>query len=380
MILGIHLNMLIGSGIPLPAPATLVEAIKSVQVTHKDEGRSGFQITFEMGKSGPVDFLDYPLLLNPLIRPFSRVVLTVIFNAIPRVLIDGIITNRQMSPGSEPGAATLTLTGEDVSVMMDMKKERVEHPAQDETLIANKIIVKYLQYGLIPMVIPPLVIDPPIPIERTPVQQDTDLGYLNTMAAKHGYTFYVIPGPAPLSNMAYWGPPQRLGIPQRALSINMGPQTNVETINFQYNGLAPTIVSDEIQDRLTNQKMPVQTFISTRLPLVSQPALPLNLPNVRSTTLDNTSGLNIMQAMAKAQGITDKSVDNVVTASGELDALNYGDLLQPRNLVGLRGAGYTHDGIYYVKSVTHNISPGKYKQNFNLTREGDGAITPLVIP
>jgi len=372
--------MLIGSGIPLPAPATLVEAIKSVQVTHKDEGRSGFQISFEIGKSGPVDFLDYPLLLNPLIRPFSRVVLTVIFNAIPKVLIDGIITNRQMSPGSEPGAATLTLTGEDVSVMMDMKKERVEHPAQDETLIANKIIVKYFQYGLIPMVIPPLVIDPPIPIERTPVQQDTDLGYLNTMAAKHGYTFYVIPGPAPLSNMAYWGPPQRLGIPQRALSINMGPQTNVESINFQYNGLAPTIVSDEIQDRLTNQKMPVQTFVSTRLPLVSQPALPLNLPNVRSTTLDNTSGLNIMQAMAKAQGITDKSVDNVVTASGELDALNYGDLLQPRNLVGLRGAGYTHDGIYYVKSVTHNISPGKYKQNFNLTREGDGAITPVVIP
>ena len=380
MILGIHLNMLIGSGIPLPAPATLVEAIKTVQVTHKDEGRSGFQISFEIGKSGPIDFLDYPLLLNPLIRPFSRVVLTVIFNAIPRVLIDGIITNRQMSPGSEPGAATLTLTGEDVSVMMDMKKERVEHPAQDETLIANKIIVKYLQYGLIPMVIPPLVIDPPIPIERTPVQQDTDLGYLNTMAAKHGYTFYVIPGPAPLSNMAYWGPPQRLGVPQRALSINMGPQTNVESINFQYNGLAPTIVSDEIQDRLTNQKMPVQTFISTRLPLVSQPALPLNLPNVRTTTLDNTSGLNIMQAMAKAQGITDKSVDNVVTASGELNALNYGDLLQPRNLVGLRGAGYTHDGIYYVKSVTHNISPGQYKQNFNLTREGDGAITPLVIP
>ena len=380
MILGIHLNMLIGTGIPLPAPATLVEAIKSVQVTHKDEGRSGFQITFELGKSGPIDFLDYPLLLNPLIRPFSRVVLMVIFNAIPRVLIDGIITNRQMSPGSEPGAATLTLTGEDVSVMMDMKKERVEHPAQDETLIANKIIVKYLQYGLIPMVIPPLVIDPPIPIERTPVQQDTDLGYLNTMAAKHGYTFYVIPGPAPLSNIAYWGPPSRLGIPQRALSINMGPQTNVESINFQYNGLAPTIVSDEIQDRLTNQKMPVQTFVSTRLPLVSQPALPFNLPNVRTTTLDNTSGLNIMQAMAKAQGITDKSVDNVVTASGELDALNYGDLLQPRNLVGLRGAGYTHDGIYYVKSVTHNISPGQYKQNFNLTREGDGAITPLVIP
>ena len=45
----------------------------------------------------------------------------------------------------------------------------------------------------------------------------------------------------------------------------------------------------------------------------------------------------------------------------------------------LRGAGYTHDGSYYVKSVTHNISKGQYKQSFTLTREGVGAISPTVI-
>ena len=67
------------------------------------------------------------------------------------------------------------MTGEDVSVMMDLEEKSAEHPAQDETIIALKLIASYAQYGLIPVVIPPVVIDPPIPIERTPVQQGTDL-------------------------------------------------------------------------------------------------------------------------------------------------------------------------------------------------------------
>jgi len=60
--------------------------------------------------------------------------------------------------------------------------------------------------------------------------------------------------------------------------------------------------------------------------------------------------------------------------------LRYGDLLRPRGIVGLRGAGFTHDGLYYVKSVSHTISKGQYKQRFTLTREGTGALTPVVIP
>jgi hypothetical protein len=69
-----------------------------------------------------------------------------------------------------------------------------------------------------------------------------------------------------------------------------------------------------------------------------------------------------------------------VTAQGELDALRYGDLLEPRGIVGLRGAGFTYDGLYYVKSVSHSISKGQFKQRFNLSRDGTGALTPVVIP
>ena len=36
----------------------------------------------------------------------------------------------------------------------------------------------------------------------------------------------------------------------------------------------------------------------------------------------------------------------------------------------MRGSGVTYDGDYYVKSVTHNLRPGSYQQNFTLSREG----------
>lgn len=382
MLLGVNLTLLIGPTVPIPATPDIAEAVQSVSITNNDEGRSGFQIVLQVGRAGPTDLLDYRLLLNPLLRPFNRVILMALFNAIPRVLMDGVITNQQFSPGNQPGAATLTLTGEDVSVMMDLEKKRAEHPAQSEMLIALKLIASYAQYGLIPIVIPPTSIDQPIPTERTPVQQGSDLEYLKNMAQRYGYVFYVEPGPAPGTNFAYWGPPVRTGIPQSALSVNVGPETNVESVNFSYNAMAPTIVKDEILDSLTNQKLPVITFVGMRMPpLAAMPALPFQLPNVRTSLLESSGhGLTYAQAYARAQGVTDKSVDGVVTAQGELDALRYGDLLKPRGLVGLRGAGFTYDGLYYVKSVSHSISKGKYKQRFTLTREGTGALTPVVIP
>jgi len=376
--LGTHLTLLIGPTVAVPAPLPLMEALQSIEVTHSDEGRSGFQITFQVGRSGPLDLVDYPLLNNPLLRPFNRVILIVTFNVMPRVLMDGIITHQQLAPTLQPGASTLTITGEDVSLMMDMEEKSAEYPAMDETIIANLLILSYAQYGLIPTVIPPLVLDPPIPIERTPVQQATDLGYLRQMAARYGYVFYVTPGPAPFTNTAYWGPSIRVGVPQSALSMNMGPDTNIISLNFQNNALTPTLVSGQVQDRETNQTMPVKTFASTRIPLSSQPSWLVNQPNVRTTQF-RADGLNTMQAFARAQGMTDASTDTV-TADGELDAVVYGDILQARALVGLRGVGYSYDGFYYVKNVTHSIRKGSYNQRFTLTREGVGSLSAVVPP
>jgi hypothetical protein len=227
------------------------------------------------------------------------------------------------------------------------------------------------------LVIPPPSIDFPLIIEFTPEQKHTDLEYLRTLAARFGYVFYVLPGPAPYTSTAYWGPPVRAGLPQKALTANMGSSTNIKSISFQDDWLSPTVVSGWIQDKMTNMDLPVMTFASTRIPLVTQPAIITNFAYNKKVLFDG-SGMNVMQAYARAQGITDASVDNVITATGELDAMRYGAILKSRGLVGVRGTGYQHDGFYYVKSVSHVIKKGEYTQKFTLTREGLGAISPVV--
>jgi phage protein D len=58
----------------------------------------------------------------------------------------------------------------------------------------------------------------------------------------------------------------------------------------------------------------------------------------------------------------------------------HGYILQPRQLVGVRGSGRTYDGDYYVKSVTHTLRPGSFRQNFTLSREGLEARSAYVRP
>jgi hypothetical protein len=381
-----------------------------VSVTNSDTGRSGFSLTFEVGRSAPLDMIDYSLLLHPLLRPFTRVVVAVTFGVLPQILCDGVITNLQLSPSNEPGGSTLTVTGEDVTVLMDMQELPQPWPSLPADQVVNVILGKYPQFGIAPFVMPAIFPNPPSPTERVPVQTMTDLNYINFLAARQGYVFYVEPGPAPNTNFAYWGPPHvpppyRAGPPQKAITFNSGPETNASSVSFTYNALAPTLVVGTIQDSSTNFPVPVVTSpFGFRIPLASQPAIIFNQPNVRVSLLPTTPqqarratsagggeseefpearttpGLGIAEALMRAQATTDASTDNVVTASGELDALEYGEILRARNIVGLRGVGFSYGGNYYVKSVSHEISKGQYKQRFTLTREGTGSLTPLVVP
>src|SRR3954462_473623 len=112
--LQLALTLLVGPTVAVPAPPTLIDALDRIEVTHSDQGRSGFQITFTAGRGGMTGLMDYPLLSLPLLQPFSRVIIMLTFNAVPQVLMDGIITHQQLQPSNDPGASTLTITGEDV--------------------------------------------------------------------------------------------------------------------------------------------------------------------------------------------------------------------------------------------------------------------------
>jgi hypothetical protein len=377
LLAGIHLTLLIGPTIPIPATPDLIEALQSVEVTSSEGSRDGFQITFAAGRSAGAGTIDYPLLVNPLLRPFNRVIIVVTLGVTPKVLIDGIITNQQVGVSNDPGKSTLSVMGEDVSVMMDMEEKQVTHPNRPDIVAVGMVLGSYAQYFL-PMIIPPPSVDVPITTDWVPTQQSTDLEFVRQLAENHDYVFYVEPTDVPGVNTAYWGPPNRVGVPQKALSVNMGSETNASNINFQYDALKPFLVEGQFRDRDLDVTLPVETFASTQPPLSTQPAWLVNQPNVRKK-LFSADGVNALEAFTKAQAETDSSID-AVTATGEIDSVVYGDILRARKLVGLRGAGYSYDGVYRVKSVSHHIKVGQYTQSFTIVREGVGSITPVVPP
>jgi hypothetical protein len=378
----VNVVLLVGKDIPLPAPESITRAIDSIEVTNTDEGRDGFQMIFSVGRSSTDPLqnpLDYSLVDSLQLETFNRVIIMVVFGFVPTVLIDGIITHKELKPSGEPGQSKLTVKGEDVSIMMDRHEESTTHPNQPDPVVIAKIIGSYAKYGLVPTVVPPPSMDVPLEVNRVPSQQKTDLQHIKDLAEIYDYAFYVEPTAVPMVNKAYWGPKEYASLPQKALTLNMGSFTNVTSINFQYSSLDATIVTGKVQDPLLNMEIPVITVGSLRPPLALYPDMLKNIGNAKKKKYRARGGVNAIQAYGDAQAVTDSSTD-AVTATGELDCLSYGDVLRARKLVGLRGVGFLHDGYYYVKNVTHRISKGNYKQSFTISREGLGSTTPVVMP
>jgi hypothetical protein len=377
MLKGIHLTLMMGPAVAVPVPKSVADALTGVQVTTASGSRSGFQLTLTLAKNSP---LTTTLIPAGFFDPLIRVIIIVTVGGLPNVIMDGVITQQQVTASSEPGQMSLTVTGEDVSRAMDLIDfTGVPFPMPAEARVAL-MIAKYAVFGIIPAVIPSVLLDVPIPIERIPKQQGTDFAYINQLADEVGYVFYIEPGPAPGVNVAYWGPEVKVGVPQPALTINMDAQTNVESLNFTLDGMSKTLYILYIQNLLTKAPIPIPIPDITPLnpPLGARPPIPHQVKFIpEESDKDAPAKYTPVQAALIGLAKAAKSAD-AVSASGSLNVLRYGRVLKARSLVGVRGAGLAYDGLYYVKSVTHDIKKGEYKQSFTLSRNALIATTPTV--
>jgi len=366
--LGLRLVLWAGPTVPIPPPPGTLDALQSVEVTNDGNGEDGFQITFALKKG----LLDYEMLSAGTFDPFRRVWIGAVMGVVPELLIDGIVTHHQIAPSGEPGQSTLTVTGRSVSVMMDLEEKNAKFENQPDFLIATRIIAEYAQYGLIPDVRP--TTDIPIMLDRIPRQAETDLGFLRRMAERNGFVFYIEPVTFGV-NRAYFGPPSRIGLPQPALTMNMGHDTNLTSLRFNNDAMAPVGTRGSFVEPFTKMAIPIPALPSLRIPpLSSSPA------SARRTALVRDSA-NRSPAQAALAGLSrSESAPDPVEGTGEVDAVRYGSVLRARRLVGVRGAGVGYDGFYYVKRVTHRIEIGRYTQQFTLSREGTGASVPAVLP
>ena len=117
----IHLTLMMGPVLPLPAPRVVIDALQSVTVTTAAGSASGFQMQFAFNSSSELNtlFLIAPALSSSVATPPLRVLLIVTINGMPTPLFDGIMTNVQVQPGQNGNPGTVSVTGDDLTKVMD---------------------------------------------------------------------------------------------------------------------------------------------------------------------------------------------------------------------------------------------------------------------
>jgi hypothetical protein len=363
------LSLLIGSALE-PAPRSVMEALTEVSVRIGAGGPtpSGFDLKFATSKLSPVTT---QLLPSGYFDPPTRVVIAATLLGSTTVLMDGVITQQDVAPSDESGKSVLSLKGEDLTRMMDVIDfgALIAYPAMPAEARVALMVAKYAPiYGIIPLVIPSVLVDVPLPTDTIPQQSGTDLAYINTLAERVGYTFYLQPGPVPGISMAYWGPKLQVGIPflptPAPLAIDWDGSSNVESLQFSFDGFKKTqfVVLIKLDDIPVPLPVPIPDVTPLSPPLGQKDPIPLKV-----TPLVGLSGYTPIQAAVIALAKAADSA-NVISGQGSLDVLRYGSILPARTVVQVQGAGITYDGEYFVSSVTHTIKPGSYKQSFTLER------------
>jgi hypothetical protein len=362
----VRLQLMIGPAIPRPVSHAVLDALLEVKVeSGSGETQSGFELTFRISNRSPLHTLF--LLAGGTSIPILRVVIAVTLRGETTVLMDGVMTHNEIRSDAGP-TSTLVIKGKDLTALMDIiPLDGLPYPAMPPAVRVLAAVAKYAGFGVIPLVIPSVLEDVPIPIDRIPRHKGTDYAYIKDLAHEVGYVFYIDPGPSPGTSKAYWGPEIRVGAPQHALNASLDrPHANVRSLTFRFDKESKELPVVYIQEPASKAPIPIPIPDVTPLspPLGLVPPLP---PKI--TFLKDTAKLNPLVAAMRGLAYSGQHAD-AVFGSGTLDVERYGHVLKSRQLVGVRGAGEAFDGLHYVSSVTSTFKRGEFTQSFSLARNG----------
>lgn len=356
---GIRLLLHLGQSVPEPASSALLSTLLRTEVMCDSSGASGFQLTFAVGHFGAPD----PRAGGAL-ELLSRVRIGVLTGAIPEMLIDGVVTHHELLPGSKNAQGTLTVTGKDLSVMLDLEERNAAYENQSDGVIVSQILGRYPELGLLSDIA--RTPEGPTADARVPRQAETDLEFIQRLAERNGYVFFIEPDAFGV-NKAYFGPPRR-GDRLAGLTFGVGASDNVTSVRASADGLAAIdVASISLDIRGASKELrAIPPDASSDEPRARARITPRRRVIHRSAA-SLTEGLVAATAASRVALAPDP-----LALEGELDFVRYGAVLKPRRVVSLFGAGDAYDGDHVVRRVRHVIEQGAYTQSFSLGREGTG--------
>jgi phage protein D len=260
--------------------------------------------------------------------------------------------------------ATVTVECQDDSLALDREQRRrnwgADAPATDQ-LILTTIAG---DYGLAP--------HPDSGAGQTGLvlnQDATDITFLRERAEANGYELIFNAG------QIYFGPLRVSAAPQETILLYAGPDTHCNRFAVRSDGHKPERVM--LQLAATSGDQVDEQTVAPDLPLMGTHSAESQGVGLHDFTwrMSRQGGRNESELRARAQRQANENALRV-RAEGELDATQYGHVLQVGLPVNVDGVGDWLAGMYYVDSVNHRFSMDGYNQVFTLMRNAYGDNVP----
>lgn len=348
---------------PLPPPFST--ALAEIEVDTTVDGAAAFRLHFDLSRNMLGDF---DAMVIDLFRPLVPIRVSVSMGlGLPQCLINGYVKDARLSVSNQPGRSTLEVSGMDVmGTLMGLVQIPFIWPGLPDSEVVRTILARYA--------VAPTFVFPTPPTrtvaDTTTTQHAKDNAYVRQLAQRNAYEVFIQPDPLAGIDQGHFHPPFMLAPPQGVLSIDFGSQTNLDSFDVDYRMLQPTGMVGVTIEPKTRAPVPVIGIVGREPPMGLEPTLLRVIP-APIEAFEPGDASNPAEAVFGAiSRVTESS--RAIRVNGEVDGLKYARPLLPGLPVAVRGAGRTHNGLYYVTSVSHHISKSGYRQRFQALRNAVG--------
>ena len=327
-----------------PMPYLLFQALREIEIETAIGRASIFRLHFDLSRTMKGDF---DALAIDVFRPLYPVTISIAGGVpLPQVLINGYIKDVSLKAGNEPGTSRLEVVGMDsLGTIMANQQLPATWPNLSESEIAAAIFKKYAKGQIID------------PMPRTRTVNDTttaqlkyDGAYLMQLARCNNFELYIQPDPFTGRDVGHLHRPRKDAPSQGVLSIDFGKQSNLTQFHVANDMLRPTGVQSAAVDQSDRSTVSPYASKSTELPMGAEPSLSRILPPPIARQIAGCAA-NPAEARRYADAQA-SATSRAISATGEVDGIQYGRPLRAGLPVLVRGAGRQNSGLYYV-SVRH---------------------------
>lgn len=344
----------------VPASPGLLGAIQQIEV--EDHAEMADMMRLRIAVGGKDGCSGWNVLDENLFRRLTTIRLAVaIGTGAAETLMTAYVTEINADLSNQPGQSVLNVAAMDATVLMTLEEKVRRWPDMADSDIATAIFTDRA-YGFTP------IVDPTRYTRReedeTVMQRGSDIQFLKELAGRSGFECFVETNPRSGKIEGHFHKP-RLDHPQGVLSVNLGEQSNVNTLSFRHDTTRPASAAASAVDPGTREHQPVLAERTRLVDLGRTPAHTEERP--RRLLLAQTALLRSGELQTLAQAAADRSAF-AIAAEGELNTVAYGSVLHAKRTVLVRGAGTIFNGAYYVERVLHTIGGNGYRQSFSLKR------------